>query len=240
MCVCLSVCIALSCMRKNLEGKTGSFGESRWHAVLLLAITKRATSQTMYSFCNHSNTETDCDNSSYVLYTSTATNLFDTNTKVCSTDLQLCWLFYRFVFVGLSLFYFHLFMNRNKGMCTSLAFASSGHCASLVCLMFSTIFLRKAWLLFSFLVIRTSSMNHRHLHNTYIHTVNMLLYITELCPGCQGCHSLFDVFELFIFMWFCEVWVMGQQVDHIGNDILRKEGDKFFWREREKITTFNL
>lgn len=51
-------------------------------------------------------------------------------------------------------------------------------------------------------------------------------------------HSLFDVFELFIFMWFCEVWVMGQQVDHIGNDILRKEGDKFFWGER--ITHFNV
>lgn len=29
-------------------------------------------------------------------------------------------------------------------------------------------------------------------------------------------------------MWFCEVWIVGQQVDHIGNDILRKEGDKFF------------
>lgn len=41
-------------------------------------------------------------------------------------------------------------------------------------------------------------------------------------------HSLFDVFELFIFMWFREVWVMGQQVDHIRNYILRKEGDKFF------------
>lgn len=45
--------IALSWMRKNLEGRTGSLGQSRWHAVLLLAITKRATSQTIYSFCNH-------------------------------------------------------------------------------------------------------------------------------------------------------------------------------------------
>lgn len=43
---------------------------------------------------------------------------------------------------------------------------------------------------------------------------------------------LFDVFELFIFMWFCKVWVVGQQVDHIGNDVLRKEGDKFFWKKR--------
>ena len=49
---------------------------------------------------------------------------------------------------------------------------------------------------------------------------------------CQ--HSLFDVFELFIFMWFCEVWIMGQQVDHIGNDILRNEGDKFFCGKRKK------
>lgn len=29
-------------------------------------------------------------------------------------------------------------------------------------------------------------------------------------------------------MWFCEVWVMSQQVDHIRDDILGKEGDKFF------------
>lgn len=40
--------------------------------------------------------------------------------------------------------------------------------------------------------------------------------------------SLFDVFELFIFLWFCEVWVMGQQVDHVRNNILRKKRDKFF------------
>lgn len=29
-------------------------------------------------------------------------------------------------------------------------------------------------------------------------------------------------------MLFCEVWIVGQQVDHIGNNILGKEGDKFF------------
>lgn len=41
-------------------------------------------------------------------------------------------------------------------------------------------------------------------------------------------NSLFDVFELFIFMWFCEVWIVRQQVDHIGDNVLREEGDKFF------------
>lgn len=41
-------------------------------------------------------------------------------------------------------------------------------------------------------------------------------------------HSLFDVFQLFVFMWFCEVWVVGQQVDHVWNDILRKKRHQFF------------
>lgn len=125
--------------------------------------------------------------------------------------------------------------------CTSLAFASSGDCASLVCLMFSTIFLRKAWLLFSFLVISTSSMNQRHLgakrkHTGESHRLHMYvrqlacwLYANVMCPP----NSLFDVFELFIFLWLCEVWVMGQQVDHVRNNILRKERDEFFWRRRK-------
>lgn len=46
---------------------------------------------------------------------------------------------------------------------TSFIFWSSGPWASLVCLIFSTIFLINAWLLFSFLAINISSMNHRHL-----------------------------------------------------------------------------
>lgn len=41
-------------------------------------------------------------------------------------------------------------------------------------------------------------------------------------------HPLFDVFELIIFLWFCEIWVMGQEMDHVRNNILRKERDKFF------------
>lgn len=41
-------------------------------------------------------------------------------------------------------------------------------------------------------------------------------------------NSLFDVFELVIFLWLCEVWVMGQQVDHVRNNVLRKERDEFF------------
>lgn len=47
-------------------------------------------------------------------------------------------------------------------------------------------------------------------------------------------HSLFDVFELLVFMWFCEVWVVSQQVDHIRNDVLGKEGDEFFCGKRDK------
>lgn len=46
---------------------------------------------------------------------------------------------------------------------TSLALGSSGAWASFVCLMFSTIFLKNEWLLFSFFVISTSNMNHKHL-----------------------------------------------------------------------------
>lgn len=48
---------------------------------------------------------------------------------------------------------------------TSLAFGSSGAWASFVCLIFSTIFLKNEWLLFSFFVISTSNMNHKHLVN---------------------------------------------------------------------------
>lgn len=39
-------------------------------------------------------------------------------------------------------------------------------------------------------------------------------------------------------MGFCEVWVMGQQVDHIGNNVLRKEGDKFFWKKRAERNVY--
>lgn len=34
-----------------MVGKTGSLGESKWQEVLLLTITKSATSHTTYSFC---------------------------------------------------------------------------------------------------------------------------------------------------------------------------------------------
>lgn len=44
---------------------------------------------------------------------------------------------------------------------------------------------------------------------------------------------LFDVFELVIFLWLREVWVMGQQVDHVRNNVLRQERDEFFWRWRK-------
>lgn len=46
---------------------------------------------------------------------------------------------------------------------TSLVLASSTAWASFDCLMFSTIFLIKAWLLFSFLDMMISRMNHRAL-----------------------------------------------------------------------------
>lgn len=45
--MCENVCIALSCTRKNFEERIGSFWQSRWQAVLLLAMTKRATSHTI-------------------------------------------------------------------------------------------------------------------------------------------------------------------------------------------------
>lgn len=47
--------------------------------------------------------------------------------------------------------------------CTSLVLGSVGACASFVCLIFSTIFLMKAWLLFSFLAMIISRTNHRAL-----------------------------------------------------------------------------
>lgn len=46
---------------------------------------------------------------------------------------------------------------------TSLVLGSAGAWASFVCLMFSTIFLMKAWLLFSFLAMMISRTNHRAL-----------------------------------------------------------------------------
>lgn len=46
---------------------------------------------------------------------------------------------------------------------TSLVLGSAGAWASLVCLIFSTIFLMKAWLLFSFLAMMISRTNHRAL-----------------------------------------------------------------------------
>lgn len=57
----------------------------------------------------------------------------------------------------------HRPFSSNKSSLTSLAFGSSGAWASFVCLIFSTIFLRNEWLLFSFFVISTSNMNHKHL-----------------------------------------------------------------------------
>lgn len=36
-------------------------------------------------------------------------------------------------------------------------------------------------------------------------------------------------------MRFCEVRVVGQQVDHIWDDIFRKEGDKFFCGEKSNV-----
>lgn len=50
-----------------------------------------------------------------------------------------------------------------KELHTSFIFVSSGPWASFVCLIFSTIFLINAWLLFSFLAINISRTNQRHL-----------------------------------------------------------------------------
>lgn len=41
-------------------------------------------------------------------------------------------------------------------------------------------------------------------------------------------NSLFDVFELVVFLWLGEVWIVGQQVDHVRDNVLRKERDEFF------------
>lgn len=48
---------------------------------------------------------------------------------------------------------------------TSLVLGSLAAWASFVCLMFSTIFLMKAWLLFSFLAMMISRTNHRALRS---------------------------------------------------------------------------
>lgn len=98
----MCVHIALSCMRKNLEGRTGSLGQSRWHAVLLLAITKRATSQTIYSFCNHKMRHKLLDKANnhvwhkhivhifpISLYSQTVTNTLK-HLSLCAADSQLC------------------------------------------------------------------------------------------------------------------------------------------------------
>lgn len=65
---------------------------------------------------------------------------------------------------------------------TSLVLTSVGHWASFVCLIFSTIFLMKAWLLFSFLAMMISRTNHRALwrqtvwhHQTWMKNVCSVL-----------------------------------------------------------------
>lgn len=45
-------------------------------------------------------------------------------------------------------------------------------------------------------------------------------------------HSLFDVSELFKVLWFREVRVMCQQVDHIRYHVLWQEGQELLWSRR--------
>lgn len=90
-------------------------------------------------------------------------------------------------------------------------------------------------------------MNQRHLQTKHKHTSQstiLLTYVTQQSNVSFAIHNvtcipnlLFDVFELLILLWLCEVWVMGQQVDHVRNDILRQERDEFFWM-RSKNGTF--
>lgn len=165
----------LSGVVKNLVGRMGSLGQSKWQEVLLFTITNNATSHTMYSFCKTKQKDHT------IKYQQQDVNVFvepvtgshnDLYCKILSvvsmylyiqslTTMSKCmymgvwWQFQGFVCVWKWV--------RVKWM-TSLVLGSSGAWASLVCLMFSTIFLRKAWLLFSFFTISTSSINHKHLH----------------------------------------------------------------------------
>lgn len=70
------------------------------------------------------------------------------------------------------------------------------------------------------------SMTHasRFSHQTDRLMCSLLEVHNVMCKA----NSLFDVFELVIFLWLCEIWVVGQQVDHVRNNVLRKERDEFF------------
>lgn len=151
---------------------------------------------------------------------------------------------------------------------TSFAFGSSGAWASFVCLMFSTIFLRNEWLLFSFFVISTSNMNHKHLVKIRVGQrqeakrvrSNHFTPLQMRRGGTTGptqsskrasfyslgtdmlvWNSLFDVSELFKVLRFGKIRVMRQQVDHIRHHVLRQKGQELLWRtERKEEKTRSL